>query len=223
MKYLITISLCLLAIFSNISVAQAQISRPDSTFSPKIIAKYSVLSLLEFETTAQLGVEYLFKPKMGFQQQFGYIFNSPTQYNQWGLRSRSEMRFYYSDGAVIRPYIAPEVLYKFVRQYGTRTFLREEGAYQQTIDFRADRNVIGFMPKIGFTNDVLKSKFAIDLAIGIGVKAVYYNSNVPKDAFSTQSFITDAFFNSRLRNSGSEVMPNFYFGFLLGFGMDVKN
>jgi len=203
---------------SNFSVAQAQDEALKAPFSPKIVVKYSLYSLLEIEPVVQLGVEYIFKPKIGFQQQLGYVFNNPAFFDdkRWGIRSRSEMRFYYTKGDRIQGYVAPEILYKFVQQYGRRTFWRENGAYQQTIDVRANRNVIGFMPKVGITNNVFKNKFAVDFAIGIGAKAVYYNSNVPGDAFTDRSFVDDAFFNNTLRNSGFEVIPNLYFGLLLG-------
>ncbi len=219
MKYLITCGLSFIIMLSNVSLAHAQGSETKPPFSPKIVVKYSLYSLLEIEPVVQLGVEYIFKPKIGFQQQFGYVFNNPTFFDEgrWGIRSRSEMRFYYTKGDRAQGYVAPEVLYKFVQQYGRRIFWRENGAYQQTIDVRANRNVIGFMPKVGITNNVFENKFAVDFAVGIGVKAVYYNSNVPGDAFTDRNFIDDAFFNNSLRNSGFEVMPNLYFGLLLGF------
>jgi len=138
-------------------------------------------------------------------------------HNIWGIRSRSEMRFYYTKGDRAQGYVAPEVLYKFMQQYGTRTFWREEGAYQQTINFRGNRNVIGLIPKVGLTNNIFKNKFTIDFAVGIGVKATYYNSNVPADVFNENFFFADGFFNSNLRNSGYEVLPNLYIGLLLGF------
>lgn len=217
MKYLIICGLCLALMLSNLSLAHAQNDETKPLFSPKIIAKYSLLSLAEPESTIQLGVEYFYKPKMAFQQQLGYTFYHPSGHNIWGIRSRSEMRFYYTNGDRAQGYVAPEVLYKFVQQYGTHTFWREEGAYRQTIDFRANRNVIGFMPKIGLTNNVFENKFAIDFAFGIGVKATYYKSNVPSDVLNENFFINDTFFNSRLRNNGFEVLPNFYLGLLLGF------
>ena len=218
MKYLIICTLCLAAMLSNPLVAHAQNSEIKPSFSPKIIVKYSLLSLVEPENTIQLGVEYLYRPKIAFQQQLGYIFNAPLD-NQdiWGIRSRSEMRFYYTKGDRAQGYVAPEVLYKFMQQYGTRTFWREEGAYQQRIDFRANRNVIGFMPKIGWTNNIFENTFALDFAFGIGVKATYYNSNVPGNVVNENFFFTNEFFNSNLRNSGFEVLPNIYIGLLLGF------
>lgn len=217
MKYLNVYILCLAAMLSNPLIIDAQDSQSDQPFSPKIIVKYSLLSLAEPESTIQLGVEYFYKPKMAFQQQLGYTFYHPSGYNIWGIRSRSEVRFYYTKGDRAKGYVAPEVLYKFVQQYGTRRFWREEGAYQQTIDLQANRNVIGFMPKIGWTNNVFEKKFAIDFAFGIGVKAVYYNSNVPNDVVNENFFINDTFFNNGLRNNGFEVLPNMYMGLLLGF------
>ncbi len=218
MKYLIICILCLMAILSNPLMLDAQNKEIDASFSPKIIVKYSVLSIVEPENTFQVGVEYLYRPKIAFQQQLGYTFNTPiSQNNIRGIRSRSEMRFYYTNGNRAQAYVAPEILYKFLQQYGTRTFWREEGAYQQVIDFQANRNVIGFMPKIGLTNNILDRKFAIDFALGIGVKATYYRSNVPGDVFNEDFFFADEYFNSRLRNNGHEVLPNFYFGLLIGF------
>lgn len=219
MKYLTICILCLMAMLSTQSIVYAQNTETKSSFSPKLIAKYSLFSLMEPETTIQLGVEYIFKPKIAFQQQFGYIFNNPLGHNIGGIRSRSEMRFYYTKDKRIQGYVAPEVLYKFVQQNGIREFWREEGAYRQTIDFEANRNVIGFMPKVGLTNDIFNSTFALDFAFGIGVKAIYYKSNVPGDAIERNdiSFTGNTFFNNRLRNSGHEVLPNLYFGLLLGF------
>jgi len=57
---------------SNPLVAHAQNSETKTSFSPKIIAKFSVLSLAEPESTFQVGVEYLYRPKIAFQQQLGY-------------------------------------------------------------------------------------------------------------------------------------------------------
>ncbi len=217
MKYLTIYILCLVVMLSNPLAADAQDSQLKMPFSPKIIAKYSVLSLAELENTFQVGVEYLYKPKISFQQQLGYTFNTPLDHNLRGIRSRSEMRFYYTKGDRAQGYVAPEILYRFLQQYGTRTFWREEGAYQQTIAFRANRNVIGFMPKIGLTNNIFENKFAVDFAFGIGVKATYYNSNVPGNIVNENFFFTNEYFNSNLRNNGFEVLPNVYLGLLLGF------
>lgn len=220
MKHLIISALCLMTMLSIPSVVDAQSDETSPAFSPKVIVKYSVLNILDPETAVQLAAEYLFKPKMGFQQQLGYIFKNPAYADYEftrGIRARSEMRFYYGKKRRMKSYVAPEVMYKFVQQYGIRDFSREGGAYQQTIDFRANRNVIGFIPKIGLTNNIFERKFAVDFAFGIGVKAVYYNSNVPSDVFDEDFFISDTFFNLGLRNSGHEVLPNLYFGLLLGF------
>ena len=218
MKYLIICVLCLAAILSNPLAIHAQNKETKTSFSPKIIVKYSVLSLIEWENTFQVGVEYLYRPKIAFQQQLGYTFNTPlNEQNIRGIRSRSEMRFYYTEGDRAQGYVAPEVLYKFLQQHGTRAFWRENGAFQQIIDFRANRNVIGFMPKVGLTNNIFDNKFAIDFAVGIGVKATYYNSNVPEDVFNENFFFADEYFNTNLRNSGHEVLPNLYIGLLLGF------
>lgn len=217
MKYLNICILCLVVMLSNPLVTYAQDRQAGTPFSPKIIVKYSVLSLAELENTFQVGVEYLYRPKIAFQQQFGYTFNTPLDHNLWGIRSRSEMRFYYTKGDRAQAYVAPEILYKFLQQYGTRTFWREEGAYQQTIAFRANRNVIGFMPKIGLTNNIFENNFAVDFAFGIGVKATYYDSNVPGNVVNENFFFTNEYFNNSLRNSGFEVLPNLYIGLLLGF------
>jgi len=218
MKHLIICILCLTAMLSNPLVTHAQDRQSETAFSSKIIAKYSLLSFVELENTLQLGIEYLYRPKIAFQQQIGYTFNTPLDHNIRGIRSRSEMRFYYTkDSGKLQGYVAPEILYKFLQQYGTRTFWREEGAYQQTIDFRANRNVIGFMPKVGLTNNIFENKFAVDFAFGIGAKATYYDSNIPDDATSQNFSFAGEFFNNNLRNNGFEVLPNFYIGVLLGF------
>jgi len=219
MKYLIICTLCLTTMLSTLPSAYAQNDETRASFSPKIVVKYSMFSLLEFEPVLQLGVEYIFKPKIGFQQQLGYVFNNSLYFDdrRSGIRSRSEIRFYFTQYDWVQAYVAPEILYKYVQEQGRRTFWRENGAFQQTIDFRANRNVIGFMPKIGITNNVFKNKFAVDLAIGIGMKAVYYDSNIPAVILNDDSSIDDTFFNNRLRNNGHEVLPNLYFGLLLGF------
>jgi len=218
MKYLITCGLCLMGILLLPYNAFAQNLNESPAFSPKIAVKYSLFSILEPESAAQLGLEYLYKPKRAFQQQLGYIFYSPTS-DVWGIRSRSELKFYLK-GDHAQGYFSMEVLYKFMQNYGTEDFDREQGAYIQTIDFRANRNTIGFMSKIGLTNNMLKANYAVDLAFGIGAKATYYNSNVPDDAslnFNDDLFFTDVFFNGGLRNRGYEVLPNIYFGVLIGF------
>lgn len=218
MKYLITcgLSLVIILLLPYNSLSQEVNELP--VFSPKIAVKYSPLSVLDLEPAVQFGVEYLFKPKKAFQQQFGYIFYSPTS-DAWGIRSRSEFKFYFQ-GDNAQAYLSMEALYKFVQNYGVEDFNREEGAYIQTIDYRANRNTIGFMPKIGVANNILKANYAVDLAFGIGVKATYYNSNVPDDAslnFNDDFFFTPTFFNGNLRNRGYEVLPNIYFGVLIGF------
>ncbi len=216
MKYLYC-TWCILLLY-NISFGQEntnEVLRPKKT-----IVKFSVLSHLEGEPVVQVGVERIFKSTFSFQQQLGYVYRSPVS-ALWGLRSRSEMRSYFSATAErAQGYVAAEVLYKFLQNYGTREFWRADGGYQQRIDFRANRNTIGFMPKIGLTNNIFKSNFAIDFAFGIGVKATYYKSNVPGDAslnFNNEIFSDPTFFNRNLRNNGFEVLPNILLSLQIGF------
>lgn len=218
MKYLTTCGLCLMAMLLLPYNSLAQEADESPVFSPKVAIKYSPFSALDPESSIQFGLEYLFKPKRAFQQQLGYIFHSPTG-NAWGIRSRSEFKFYFNEDDA-QAYLSMEALYKFIQNYGISDFSREQGAYIQTIRYLASRNTIGFMPKIGVANNILKANYAVDLAFGIGVKATYYNSNVPDDAslnFNDDFFFTPTFFNGNLRNRGYEVLPNIYFGVLIGF------
>lgn len=193
----------------------------NETLRPKkTIVKFSVLSHGEGEPVVQFGVERIFKPTLSIQQQLGYVYRSPVS-DLWGIRSRSEIRSYFSATAEkAQGYVAAEVLYKFLQNYGLKEFWRADGGYLQRIDFRANRNTIGFMPKIGLTNNIFKSNFAIDFAFGIGVKATYYKSNVPGDAslnFNDEFFWNPTFFNRNLRNNGFEVLPNILLSLQIGF------
>jgi len=216
------LSVFLGCIVYNISTAQEDTRT--TPFSPKIIIKYSLLSHVDGEPAIQPVVEYIFKPRIAIQQQLGYIYYSQVS-NIWGIRSRSELKLYLKEEPRrgTKGYLATEVLYKYVRNYGIRNFWREGGMYQERIDFRSNRSTIGFMPKIGLTNDVFKKRFAVDLAFGIGVKATYYNGNVPADAtlnFTDDDlFSNDIFFNRGLRSDGYEVIPNFLLSLHLGFAV----
>ncbi len=207
-----------LLLFSTSIVAQNLEERKTIGFdTPQLIFKWNLLSLTEIEPTFQLGVEYIFKPKIGFQQQLGYIFANPSS-DIWGIRSRSEMKFYLNKSKRRgRPfYVGTEVLYKFARNFGTETFSREGGAYTQVIDFHTDRNVIGFTPKLGFMNNFENQRFVFDMAFGIGVKATYYNSNLPGDAdLPDTDFVIWDF--SNLGKSGHDVFPNILLSLQIGF------
>jgi len=204
------------------NIAIAQEVNEKTPFLQKVIIKYSLSSHVDGEPAIQPAVEYIFKPRVAIQQQLGYIYSSPVS-NIWGIRSRSELKLYLSENAKRgrKQYISTEVLYKYVRNYGTRNFWREGGAYQERLDFESNRSTIGFMPKIGLTNDVSTKRFAVDLAFGIGVKATYYSGNVPIDAslnFDDNEFLfNEIFFNRGLRSIDHEVLPNFLLSLQIGF------
>jgi len=168
----------------------------NETLRPKkTIVKFSVLSHGEGEPVVQFGVERIFKPTLSIQQQLGYVYRSPVS-DLWGIRSRSEIRSYFSATAEkAQGYVAAEVLYKFLQNYGLKEFWRADGGY-------------------------LQRNFAIDFAFGIGVKATYYKSNVPGDAslnFNDEFFWNPTFFNRNLRNNGFEVLPNILLSLQIGF------
>lgn len=136
----------------------------------KTIVKFSVLSHAEGEPVLQFGVEHIFKPKLSIQQQLGYVYHSPVS-RIWGIRSRSEIRSYFDANAErAQGYVAAEVLYKFLQNYGNEEFWRADSGYQERIDFRAKRNTIGFMPKIGVTNNVFKINLPLTLPLALALK-----------------------------------------------------
>lgn len=224
MKYRL-LKKCVLNILLGLFLCNVAIGQEDTEktpFSQKVIIKYSLLSHVDGEPAVQPVVEYIFKPRVGIQQQLGYIYSSPVS-NIWGIRSRSELKLYLTENAKRgrRRYVSTEVLYKYVRNYGTRNFWRENGAYQERLDFESNRSTIGFMPKIGLTNDVSTKRFAVDFAFGIGVKATYYSGNVPADASlnfdDSEVFFNDLFYNRALRSINHEVLPNFLLSLQIGF------
>ncbi len=207
---------CIILIFTGLFSYGQEIEDSKNFFdTPQVLYKYNVTSLFEIEPTFQLGVEYIFKPRIGFQQQLGYIFQNPST-DIWGIRSRSEMKFYLNKTRRERPfYISTEILYKFVQNYGTRTFVRDGGSYTQRFNFRANRSVIGFTPKIGIMNNFTMRNFVFDLSFGLGVKAAYYSSNLPADADLLNSFAIWDF--SNLSKSGNEVLQNVILSLQIGF------
>jgi hypothetical protein len=184
----------LLGAFSQNAFAQghnAARALPDSQktlgLEPRLFLKGSFTTLIEPTPTFQAAVEHRLNSVVSLQHELGYItaYEVDGLRNYWGLRARSEVRYYTSpiERSKTNHYFAAEALIKY--NYSQDNFWYCAGDYQCLYQQRVLRNrsrmTYGLALEYGFMK-LYEDRFLIDFVMGMGMKhASLISDDLPQD------------------------------------------
>lgn len=194
-----------------------------SAYPPKVIIKFSYLSLFDFKQSIQFAVEYKIKSRINFQNELGYIntlINNLYSYENFrdlkGLRTRFEVRFYQKNRykEVKGFYLAPEIFYIY-SQYKRR---REVGRgcvdggcdYFELKDYIVYKNIFGQHFKIGYQTEI-SGNFLIDFYGGVGIRHVFIHAPEVETADRRRDFMAGN------HDNGTFLRPSMSLGFKVGY------
>ena len=159
----------------------------------KWAVKSSLGSLIDFATPSlQAAVEHRFAPHWSVQMEAGFIFQygqgPATRLGQLGYRLRPEIRYYFQKGWASKSnqnnsYLALELMHRQVFETYRGWFLRQQGAYQELLEYnRVKVNFAGHI-KYGNIEHFKNSPWFIEYGFGLGVRSLYIEERgLPPDA-----------------------------------------
>jgi hypothetical protein len=156
----------------------------DSCRIPRVIIKFAPLSLIDFYSSIQAGVEFRLSPLVGLQTELGYIMpltgNLIYDYEQYkrmtGVRSRNEIRFYLGNSFIDgEQYLALEAMFTRVRFQREGIFGFNCGTFEcdyfEKSHYSLVQNIKAFHVKYGFQNINYKN-IVFDFYGGVGIRSV---------------------------------------------------
>lgn len=183
------------------------------------IIKYSPCSIFgDYVTTSwgvQLGVETNLSKQFSFQQDIQYIFINRIDHgiisisvkNIKGIRTDTEIKYYFKRHNLNGHYFAPHLLYQFTRAINDDYYNNE---------YYIDRNMIGLHGKIGWQY-ISKKGFVFDSAFGIGTRYISSrsNKNIIFDSNSYENWTL--FFSNKIYRYGDKLLFSVTGSFKIGW------
>ncbi len=192
-------------------------------YKTNILLKYSPFSLCgDYVTTSsgvQLGVETNLSKQFSFQQDIQYIFVNRSDdgilsidvKDIKGIRTDTEIKYYFKKHSLNGNYFAPHLLYQFTRAI-------KEDYYDN--DYYIDRNMIGLHGKIGWQS-ISKKGFVFDVAFGIGARYISSKSNKNITIYSDSYEWWPLFFSNKLYRNGSKLCFSVSGSFKFGWAFKI--
>ncbi len=210
--------LILLAFHSHTNYAQDLPMDPWDNL-PQLSLKSGLISLIaDPNPHIHLAVETKLKQKITMQHELAYmnsVLNPFLEYDidpMWGFRIKSEMRFYFkaSPKGKTFTYFGPELFYKYQSYNRVDWLCRFDCTYFEKFEYDRMKHLAGLNVKFGWMS-ILTNRFLIDYGLGIGVRYLTINSDLPEDASTN---ISDGFISSR--EDGKYITPGFNLHFKIG-------
>lgn len=197
-----------------------------------VIIKYFPLSMYDIDNTFQAGVEIpVLKSRFGIQQEAGY---GHTDLNFWYrsdgkdpdkqiLKSRTQLRFYFYQGARVRGFVAGEYLFKQVTNYQTQWVGRDcaDGGcgYFENKQVKLGRFVHAGHLKAGWQFS-FPHRMTMDIFGGFGIRSISVRSLTPgaESVRQNDSWLNWGIAGDRAAPYTVEA-PSVSLGFSIGFAL----
>jgi hypothetical protein len=187
---------------------------------PKMVFKYSVLSLIEPIPYAQIAFEHRIKPFMHFNYEIGIPIGTATvlyqsHHNISGFRARADMWCFFQRKAD-KPtdFIGVDLFYKQEKWIEEKWHEHKSGLYQQKLNTHFKNIVYGINfiggKKMTFDN----SPINLDVFVGLGIKVRHSTHSNPPN-----NYILADNNDCILCNDKSGVFPNLVYGIKIGYAL----
>ncbi len=194
----------------------------------QVVLKFAPLAMFDLDNTYSVAVEIPFSnPKFSVQQEIGYghaatniwyLYDDykPRKYN---IRAKSQFRYYYFEGRMVRGYLAGEYFFKRALKTekewigqdcnlnGACNFLKQQ-------DIKYAKVVHAFHPKLGW-QFYFGSRFSLDVYTGFGFRFVDHKV-LTKNVLENPRPFTGSIDWWGSWEPGTQFYPSFSGGFQVG-------
>jgi len=203
-------------------MAQEEETVKDSKFNapPKAAIKVSPLELFTSTPSIPIGYERSLNDRINLSFEAGLISNLWTGLNNnapfWGPKTRAEIRFYSKKQKKSPKYFAFDLMYKYYRQNQDEWVTRQEGLYEELIDYKVNHTALATHFKFGMLS-FFTDKLYTDVYFGLGVRWIHRRHIGLEEDDINDGFVSETQGINFIPAAGDHILPSVTMGFRFGY------
>lgn len=206
--------------FSLMAQEEEDIKENGFNAPPIKAIKVSPLEISTFTPSIPIGYERNLKDRTNLIFEAGLITNIWVDNTPfWGPKTRAEIRFYSKKPKKSPKYFAFDVMYKYYRQNQEEWLNRQNGLYEELVDYKVNHSALATHFKFGMLS-FFTDKLYTDAYFGLGVRWIH-RRHIGLEADDLEGEpVSDTNPIDFTPGAGDYIIPSVTLGFKFGYKLE---